>query len=87
MESIQNKEGNSAERAQEYYQSDSAFKYYTVIHDSVDYSGMGVFTEEITEKDTETGKEYIRGAGFPTIADANKNRDKKMFKYMLENMP
>ena len=87
MESLQNKEANSAERSQEYYQSDSAWKYYTVIHDSVDYSGMGIWHEEKTEKDTVTGKDYLRGAGSETMAAANKVRDERMFKFMTDNIP
>ena len=87
MESLQNKDANSAERSQEYYKSDSAWNYYTVIHDSVDYSGMGIWHEEKTEKDTDTGKEYIRGAGSETMAAANKVRDERMFKFMTENIP
>lgn len=87
MESLQNKEANSAERSQEYYQSDSAWNYYTIIHGSADYSGMGIWSESVMENDTATGKPYLRGKEPDTMVAANKVRDERMFKFMMENIP
>lgn len=78
---------NTDKVAEDYYDSDSAFKYYTIIHSSVDYSGLGEYPEAATEKDLVTGKEYVRGAGTDSIKDANLIRDKTMLNDILNTMP
>lgn len=42
---MDNKEKTSADLAEQYYGSDSAFKYYSIIHSSVDYTGIGHYPE------------------------------------------
>lgn len=76
----------SSDLAEEYYDSESAFKYYTIMHSSIDYTGIASYPEQAVEKDKD-GKEYIRGAGIDSIVEANIIRDKKMLKLILDNIP
>ena len=77
---------SSVEKVKEYYDSDSGFEYYTVIHGSPHYTGIALYHESATEKDIVTGEEYIRGTG-NTFFDAYKARDDRMLKFVVDNMP
>ena len=67
----------SSDLAEEYYDSDGAFKYYTIVHSSIDYTGIAAYPEEKLEKDAVTGESYPRGTGMKddSIMEANILRD------------
>lgn len=73
-------------KAEGYYDSDNAYKYYSTIYSSEEYIGNGLYPEFATEKDA-NGVEYIRGTGVSSIAEANINRDQMMLKNILDNAP
>jgi len=81
MQAVQNTKPSS----EVYYDSDSGFKYYSIIN-SIDYSGMGIFPELVTETEPATGKQYPRGEGL-SIRDATIKRDEKMLALIVENIP
>ena len=76
----------SSDLAEEYYDSESAFKYYTIMHSSIDYTGIASYPEQVIEKDKD-GNEYIRGSGIENIKEANIIRDNKMLKLIMDNIP
>lgn len=39
------KEKDCSDLAEEYYDSESAFKYYTIMHSSIDYTGIASYPE------------------------------------------
>ena len=60
-------------------------KYYSIVN-SVDYSGMGIWLEQVEHTDPITGKAYKRGNG-RSVREATMERDNKMLKLIKENMP
>ena len=62
--------------AEEYYDSDKGFKFYSVVN-STDYSGIGLYPEENIEID-HLGVEYPRGDCL-SIREATIARDVKLF--------
>ena len=70
--------------AETYYDSDSGFRFYSIIN-SPDYSGLGLYPAEQIETDPK-GEQYPRGDGL-AIREATMARDKKMLDLILANAP
>ena len=75
---------NCSKLAETYYDSDSGFRFYSIIN-SPDYSGLGLYPSEQIETDPQ-GEEYPRGDGLG-IREATMARDKKMLDLILANAP
>ena len=70
--------------AEEYYDSDKGFKFYSIVN-SVDFSGIGLYPEEHTEID-QLGNEYPRGDCLG-IRDATIARNVKLLEIMKKYAP
>ena len=70
--------------AEEYYDSDKGFKFYSIVN-SVDFSGIGLYPEEHTEVD-QLGNEYPRGDCLG-IRDATIARNVKLLEIMKKYAP
>ena len=70
--------------AEEYYDSDLGFKFYSVVN-STDYSGIGLYPEEHIEID-HLGVQYPRGDCLG-IRDATIARDVKLLDKIKEYAP
>ena len=68
-----------------YYGGEEEFKWFSIINRS-DYTGCGIFTEEVEEVDPETGRLYKRGNSLDDDAPFLM-RDERMWSLIKENMP
>ena len=66
---------------QDYYDSDSAFKYYSTIQ-TTDYSGIGIYPEQEV-----TAGGFPRGSGVDSGAHALQKRDAHMLELILKSAP
>jgi len=68
-----------------YYGGEEEFKWFSIINRS-DYTGCGLFTEEVDEVDPETGRKYRRGNSLDDDAPYLM-RDERMWDLIKSNMP
>jgi len=75
----------SSDLAEQYYDSESGFKYYSIIN-SPDYSGIAIYPEEKVETGPD-GAQYPRGAGVESVLEATLLRDQRMLDLILQHIP